>query len=88
MIGDTDAGFALNAFNIGALTTHSNAPYSNTAGTIQYWSDTYPAYPFVYTYPTNLPPQSCADDVHVFPCPHCDKCKCGAATVKRAKAKK
>lgn len=34
------------------------------------------------------PPRDCAGDVHVFPCPHCDKCKCGAATVKRGKAKK
>lgn len=28
-------------------------------------------------------PQFCYGDVHVFPCPHCDKCKCGKATVKR-----
>lgn len=30
------------------------------------------------------PPVDCSGDVHVFPCPHCDKCKCGGAT----KAKK
>lgn len=39
-----------------------------------------------YSYPT-APPTVCLGDVHVFPCPHCDKCKCGAATVKRAKKK-
>lgn len=30
-------------------------------------------------------PTVCTGETHVFPCPHCDKCKCGQATVKRAK---
>lgn len=29
------------------------------------------------------PPTHCSGEVHVFLCPHCDKCKCGKATVKR-----
>ena len=24
-------------------------------------------------------PTNCSGDIHVFPCPHCDKCKCGQA---------
>lgn len=32
-------------------------------------------------------PAECSAGVHVFPCPHCDKCKCGKATVKRDKRK-
>ena len=39
--------------------------------------------PSVYYYHTNVPPVECSGDVHVFPCPHCEKCKCGKATVKR-----
>lgn len=31
-------------------------------------------------YQVVTPPTTCAGDVHVFPCPHCDRCKCGAAT--------
>lgn len=30
-------------------------------------------------------PRDCAGDIHVFPCPHCDKCKCGGATKAKAK---
>lgn len=41
--------------------------------------------PSVYYYHTTLPPVECSGDVHVFPCPHCEKCKCGKATVKRDK---
>lgn len=33
------------------------------------------------------PPRECSGDVHVFPCPHCDNCKCGKATVKSSKKK-
>ena len=40
-------------------------------------------YPYWQTSPT-----FCAGDVHVFPCPHCDKCKCGKATVKRNTVRK
>jgi len=39
--------------------------------------------PYIYHY--NTPPIECSGDVHVFPCPHCEKCKCGKATVKRGK---
>lgn len=41
--------------------------------------------PSIYYY--HASPVECAGDVHVFPCPHCDKCKCGKATVKREKKK-
>jgi hypothetical protein len=47
-----------------------------------------PSYPTTTTWITTAPvvPQDCSGDVHVFPCPHCDKCKCGKATVsKKAK---
>lgn len=44
-------------------------------------------HPSVYYYHTVTPPVECAGDVHVFPCPHCEKCKCGKATVKRDKRK-
>ena len=43
------------------------------------------AYPYYYY--TNIAPTECSGDVHVFPCPHCEKCKCGKATVKRDKKK-
>lgn len=31
---------------------------------------------------TTTPIWACHGDVHYFPCPHCDKCKCGKATLK------
>ena len=37
--------------------------------------------PFYY-YHVSTPPTECSGDVHVFPCPHCEKCKCGKASVK------
>jgi hypothetical protein len=36
---------------------------------------------WVWSYPET--PRECSGDVHVFPCPHCDKCKCGKASVKQ-----
>lgn len=41
--------------------------------------------PTITTYPYYVTPVECSGEVHVFPCPHCDKCKCGQATVKRKK---
>ena len=29
--------------------------------------------------------RECAGDVHVFPCPHCKKCKCGQAIKAKGK---
>jgi hypothetical protein len=50
----------------------------------------YPIYPNVpiqtYTAPSVViaaPPADCAGDVHVFPCAHCNKCRCGKATIER-----
>lgn len=66
------------------LVTHSNG-----LGQIDYW----PWYPNTgavttgYVHVTETP-RECSGEVHVFPCPHCEKCKCGAATVKRVKGKK
>lgn len=38
---------------------------------------------YYWPYPWNTsPPTECSGDVHVFPCPHCDSCKCGGATKK------
>jgi hypothetical protein len=56
----------------GTYFPNSNWPYTS-------WP--YITYPSVYV----SAPVECSGDVHVFPCPHCDKCKCGAATVKRKK---
>jgi len=41
--------------------------------------------PSISYYPYNVAPVECSGDVHVFPCPHCEKCKCGKATIKRDK---
>jgi hypothetical protein len=58
------------------------------SGTASYgttWWPFGPAYvpyyePYV-SWPWYVPvtPTECAGDVHVFPCPHCAKCKCGKA---------
>ena len=51
-------------------------------------------WPFTVTYPyqqtqyvpyqqLTIAPTVCSGDMHVFPCPHCEKCKCGKATVRR-----
>ena len=29
------------------------------------------------------PPRECSGDVHVFPCPRCQRCKCGKATLEK-----
>lgn len=63
------------------LTTTGDTYPNTTVGNITY----YPNYqPYYQTYPTyqwiQAPPLVCSGDVHVFPCPHCDKCKCGSAT--------
>lgn len=44
--------------------------------------------PNTWYYHTVHAPVECSGDVHVFPCPHCEKCKCGKATVKRDGGKK
>ena len=40
-------------------------------------------WPLVYT--SDEPPRECSGDVHVFPCPHCETCECGKATLHRGK---
>lgn len=35
--------------------------------------------PLQWTWTVPAAPTECSGDVHVFPCPHCDKCKCGKA---------
>lgn len=37
---------------------------------------------YYYPYPVTVTekPRECSGEVHVFPCPHCAKCKCGATT--------
>lgn len=65
-------------YNSGTLTTTSNNVYEpNNVYSI----------PYYYSL-CNTPQTACSGEVHVFPCPHCEKCKCGQATVKRPKAKK
>lgn len=39
-----------------------------------------------YYWPNSIQPTECSGDMHVFPCPHCDHCKCGDA-IKQAKPK-
>ena len=46
----------------------------------------YPSYQYYPYYVTA--PMTCSDTAHVFHCPHCDKCQCGKATVKREAVKK
>ena len=62
----------------------------NVGGYWPYTSWPYTSYPSVWVTPYSYPvtPVECSGDVHVFPCPHCDKCKCGHATVKREKKRK
>jgi hypothetical protein len=61
---------------------------TTTTGTA-YWpyiGDYYqPAHPMTTGWITTIPapPQECSGEVHIFPCPHCDKCKCGKATVSK-----
>lgn len=57
-----------------------------TGCTSDYWPTTWPNTSAFY-YHTIEPPRECSGEVHVFPCPHCEKCKCGKATVKRGKPK-
>jgi hypothetical protein len=53
--------------------------------------DWYPGtYPYQPHWPsvgiaTSVTPaqQSCSAETHVFPCPHCNTCKCGKATIER-----
>lgn len=67
-----------------------------TTSSMSVWPYDYYTLPQAWTAPTGTytpyfnvePPRECSGDLHVFPCPHCDKCKCGAATVKRSKCKK
>ena len=42
---------------------------------------------YITTTPIPEPPRECSGDVHVFPCPHCDTCKCGDAVKAKPKAK-
>ena len=51
--------------------------YSNGGTTV--------TYPWQWSYVHPEPPRVCSGDVHVFACPHCDKCRCGAAVKKGAK---
>lgn len=53
------------------------------------WQQQWPT--TIYPTPTitlTAQPQECSGDVHVFPCPRCEKCKCGKATVKRERKSK
>ncbi len=69
-----------------------NYPQTNTTGAltttncIDYGQSWWPFYgqPNVYIQPYqgwSIPavPTECSGDIHVFPCPHCDKCRCGKA---------
>lgn len=39
-----------------------------------------PYWPLPWNIVIQSAPLNCSGDVHVFPCPHCNKCKCGGAT--------
>lgn len=45
------------------------------------------ASPFYVSWPWYITPNDCTGDIHVFPCPTCGTCKCGAATMRRATKK-
>ena len=65
-------------------------PCGDWPNTITNWpssDNAYPSWSGGYYVPYTqilVTPTDCSGDVHVFPCPHCNKCKCGGAT----KAKK
>lgn len=69
------------------MTTNACAPQNNgltwTGDTFYFPNAYYPTAVWPYSWYVPQPPTVCCGDVHVFPCPHCDKCKCGAATMKR-----
>lgn len=79
----------------GTMTTTELMQQFTSTGNVSindYWpwnglTGTYVPPPTVWYYHTVPTPVECAGDVHVFPCPHCEKCKCGKATVKREKKK-
>lgn len=50
-------------------TTASTVTVDNSFG--GYWNTG-------YWYPVYAP-TDCCGDIHVFPCPHCNRCKCGKA---------
>jgi hypothetical protein len=60
--------------------------------TVQPYGDFYPSTGNYYISPWAQtviePPRECSGDVHVFPCPHCDQCKCGGAKKIVAKDRK
>jgi len=70
----------------GELTTGGYVPTTTSGSVYEPWGTGYVT-PSVYYYHTVTPPVECSGDVHVFPCPHCEKCKCGKATVKRERKK-
>lgn len=77
---DYDWNPPVQTITTGNITVGSVLPYVYPQG----WWNGYPLYQNGYYYVTQAPTECCGD-VHVFPCPHCEKCKCGAATVKRSK---
>lgn len=55
-----------------------------TVGNISIWPhSSYIPYYAPPQWSVTIPPRVCSGEVHVFPCPHCEKCKCGAATLKQ-----
>lgn len=71
---------------IGALNTYPTSTSITTGNTGDFPLTTGVSY-YYWPYPWNTSvPTECAGEVHVFPCPHCDQCKCGGA-MKRPKDK-
>ena len=71
-------------------TMTTSAPTLTVGGTaVGYYEPTTWFYPYsypgpaVYYWPSPSVATQCGGEVHVFPCPHCDKCKCGGATKAR-----
>lgn len=54
----------------------ANAVSCNESFPGWWWPNTSP---LGYTWVVTAPATTCAGDVHVFPCPHCKKCRCGKA---------
>jgi len=69
----TRAGFGPGQMAPTISNCHIDYPWGGQTGNVT---------PYVYH---NTMPVECSGDVHVFPCPHCGKCKCGKATVTRGK---
>ena len=68
----------------GDLSGSATGGYVSPSPTFFYYDYWYPYYQSVRV----EHPRECVGDLHVFPCPHCDSCKCGGAVKAKQDGKK